>query len=158
MRRFVHLSFALLIAVALSACEPWPRDPENTTELVLESGTLRVGVIHNPPWTDTREGKLQGREIQLVEDFAESLDATPDWQAFGMHDGFRAIEHGEIDLLIGGLIEATPYKKAGYTRPYEISRTEDGHKLKHVLAVHSGENRFLVRLEQFLAQREAVPK
>lgn len=146
------------MTLSLLGCEPWPRDPENTTELVLESGKLRVGVIHNPPWVEVRDGNPQGREIRLVEAFAATLDVSPEWQAFGMHDGFRAIEQGEIDLLVGGLVQSSPYKAAAFTRPYEISRASDGRKLQHVLAVQRGENRFLVNLEQFLKQQEGLAK
>lgn len=158
MLRFVQLLFVLVGVAALGACEPWPRDSNNTTEMVLETGTLRVGVIHNPPWTDTNNDKPDGHEIQIVEAFAQSLGVEPEWQSFGTHDGFKALERGELDLLAGGLVKATPYKSAGFTRPYENSRSEDGRTLKHVLAVRRGENRFLVILEQFLKQREGVPE
>lgn len=126
--------------------------------MILETGRLRVGVIHNPPWTDARQGRPRGREIELVETFANSLNAEPQWQVFGMDEAFKALEQGEIDLLAGGLLDSTPYTAAGFTRPYEISRSKDGRAQKHVLAVHRGENRLLVDLEKFLRQREGLPQ
>lgn len=154
MLRFAPLLPALVICFALAACEPWPRDPEHTTEMILQSGELRIGVIHDPPWIDVRNGEPEGRETELLRDFAGRLDATPQWQVFGVHEGFKALENDEVDLLAGGLVQGMPYKQVGYTRPYRVTRTENGRLQKHVLAVRQGENRFLVTLERFLVDRE----
>lgn len=158
MPRFMQIIFALSIALALGACEPWPRDPEHTTEMTVQSGELRVGVIHSPPWTDIRQGEPQGREADLLRKFANELGVTPQWRVFGVHEGFKALEKHEIDLLAGGLVQGMPYKKVTYTRPFAETRDENGKLHKHVLAVRKGENRFLVTLEKFLAEREGIVK
>lgn len=143
-----------LLAVLVAACDPFPRDPHETTRMIEDSGKLRVGVIHDPPWADTSSHPPRGREIELVNAFARRLDAAPEWHYLGTHDGFKALEHGDIDMLIGGLVNASPYKKkAGFTRPYEKTRGrfEKKHK-QHVLAVRRGENRFLLKLDNYLKQ------
>lgn len=148
MPRLVFTLVALL--PVLAGCEQYPQDPLDTMEMVKESETLRVGVLHNPPWTDVCNSHYRGREVALLQVFAAELGAKPEWRAFGMHAGFHALESGEIDVLIGGLVKSTPYTNAGFTRPYSTSRSDDGKQLEHVIAVRRGENRFLVTLERFL--------
>lgn len=158
MPRFAQIFFALLISVVLAACEPWPRDPEHTTEMIQQGGALRIGVIHDPPWIDVRDGKPEGVEAELLREFAAKLGARAEWHVFGVHEGFKALENDEVDLLAGGLVEGMPYTKVGYTRPYRETRDENGKLHRHVFAVRQGENRFLVTLEKFLAETEGVPK
>lgn len=146
----------LALAIALTGCEPWPRDPEHTTEMVLQEGKLRIGIIHDPPWVDVKEGAPSGREVELLQEFAKRLGATPEWQVLGVHEGFKALENHEIDLLAGGLVHGMPYGNVGYTRPYRETRNDDGEVRMHVFAIRQGENRFLVALEKFLKEREGI--
>lgn len=52
-----------------------PTDPEGTADRV-RNATLRVGITHNPPWTDIAgAGDPGGTEADLVEAFAAELGA-----------------------------------------------------------------------------------
>ncbi|MFC7405577.1 transporter substrate-binding domain-containing protein [Georgenia alba] len=143
-----------VVVLALGACGlTIPTDPDGTLERV-RGGTLRVGVSPNPPWTDLPDGTdadPTGTEAELVEEFAQHLDAEVEWEAGGEEELVTSLERGEIDLLIGGLTARTPWvDKVGTTYRYTVTYDAHGQEEQHVMAVPMGENAFLVELEHFL--------
>ncbi|MFD4422450.1 transporter substrate-binding domain-containing protein [Agromyces sp. NPDC058484] len=139
-------------AVVLSGCSiDIPVDPHGTLDRVRD-GSLRVGVSHNPPWTDITEGRSpSGIEPELIVQFAEELDAEIEWTEDGESTLAIALERGELDVVIGGLLENTPWTaRAAVTRPYAETTGDGGRSEKHVMLVRKGENAFLVELEEFL--------
>lgn len=146
-----------LMTIVLSGCGI-PADPEGTLDRVTD-GTLRVGVSHNPPWTETAaSGDPAGAEVRLVEQFAESLGADVEWTELSEARLIAALERGELDLVVAGLVEDTPWTDAAaITRPYTEARDAEGRTQRHVMAARMGENAFLVQLERFLAEREVTP-
>jgi polar amino acid transport system substrate-binding protein len=107
-----------LLALALAGCE-FPADPEGTLERV-RGGTLRVGVVHDPPWADTGGGgEPQGVEPELIRRFAESLDAEVEWHE-GTESSLAAALGGfQLDVVVGGLTRTFPYPEdAAMTAPY----------------------------------------
>lgn len=149
---------ALLLAVlsvTMVSCSGIPADPEGTLERV-SGGTLRVGVSHSPPAADVGSGEPEGAEPDLVREFAESLDAQVTWVEGGEEYLMEALKQGDLELVLGGLTESSPWTdKAALTRPYAESTNRWGDPQKHVFAAPLGENAFLSRLEEFLAGREA---
>src|SRR5690606_37034924 len=142
----------LLLAGLLGACDEIPRDPERTLEKVLQRGELRVGLIHAPPHVDGRVSPPRGKEIDLLRDFADQLGVAPRWQVLPLDDAFEALRAGDIDVLAGGLVSASPYASyVAFTRPYSVTPPSfNDEPEQHVLAVRKGENRLLVTLEKFL--------
>ena len=65
--------FALALVSLAAGCQ-FPRDPEGTLDRV-EGGTLRVGVVEDPPWVE-----LGGREPGGVE---PEIVGTPPGMAAG---------------------------------------------------------------------------
>lgn len=138
------------LALALSSCSGIPADPEGALDRV-RGGTLRVGVSHSPPYSDVRGAEPAGSEADLAREFAASLDAEVQWVDGGEEHLMESLHHGELDLVIGGLTESSPWTdKAALTRPYTESTDSWGKSRKHVLAAPLGENAFLSELEQFL--------
>jgi polar amino acid transport system substrate-binding protein len=157
MSRLSHwFTIGILVAAVplVSGCGTVPTDPEGTFERV-SGGTLRVGVSISSPWTEQiADDDFAGTEVELVERFAAELDAEIQWTAAGEEALIRRLEHDELDLVIGGLTDQTPWiDKAAITRPYAETSDEHGTR-KHVMAVQMGENRFLVELETFLLEGE----
>lgn len=116
----MDLRGALLAAglTAVPACD-LPRDPEETLERV-RGGTLRVGVIENEPWTRVDGDEVSGVEADLVREFAATLDADVAWVLAGP-DALEALEHFELDLVVGGLDHRDPWKqRVGLTRPWFV--------------------------------------
>ena len=105
-------------AVSTAACGI-PRDPEGTLARV-QGGVVRVGVVHSPPWASlAASGGAQGVEPHLVRALAAELGARVEWVPGGESELLAALEHRKLDLVIGGLSDASPWKpKLGLTRPY----------------------------------------
>ncbi len=143
---------ACSILLLLSGCTAIPADVDGTLRNV-QGGELRVGITHNPPWTDTADPAApSGREVRLVEQFADSIDATIEWTVGSeavLADELRA---GSLDLAVGGFTDDTPWTDdAAITAPYAEHRV-DGTSKKHVWLTVPGENQFLTTLDTFLAE------
>lgn len=84
MRRILGGVVAVLL---LAGCGgPFPADPDGTLQRVT-GGTLRVGVSANDPWTAAEPGGPPGGlEVDLVTEFAESLDAGVEFTVGGEED------------------------------------------------------------------------
>ncbi len=114
---------ALLAAavLALAGCG-MPKDPEGTLDRA-RGGTLRVGLLLDPPWSGLSEGRPEGVEVELLEGFAKSIGATIEWKVGPAGELMKALEHRQLDVVAGGLTKENPFlKKLGVTRPYH--RTE----------------------------------
>jgi polar amino acid transport system substrate-binding protein len=147
-----------LVAGVLASCGlSVPTDPNGTLDRVT-GATLRVGVSPNPPWTDVTQGsEPTGTEVVLVREFAATLPAEVSWTVGGEEALITALEHGELDLVIGGLTADTPWEKhVAITKPYAEGTGPDGKRIKLVMAAPPGENAYLLRLEKFLISRSSV--
>ncbi|WP_255396364.1 transporter substrate-binding domain-containing protein [Kocuria sp. CNJ-770] len=143
----------VLVLVATGCAASYPADPHKTLERVTGS-VLRVGISHNEPFVSVEHPAPSGREVALVEDYASTLDAEVEWTADGEEELVDQLEHGDLDMVIGGLTDKTPWKqKVGLTRPYTQTVDEFGQTEKHVMAVRKGENAFLLDLDEFLQTR-----
>ena len=114
----------LLLVVCLSgaSCNNLPRDPKETLKHV-QGGRLRVGLVENPPWVIRTAGEPQGAEVELVRQLAQSLGATPEWHWGSEQRHMEALEHYELDLLIGGITDQTAWSKyVGLTSPFYEER------------------------------------
>lgn len=124
-RSFSLAAAVLSIAIAIG-CD-FPADPEGTLDRV-EGGTLRVGVIDDPPWVELRPGREpQGVEPELVRRFAEEVGAEIEWVEGTESDLAAALGGFQLDILIGGLTRDFPYTDdAAMTRPYVDTEVEIG--------------------------------
>lgn len=139
------------LAMLLTACGlSIPADPDGTLERVT-GGHLRVGVSHNPPWTDIAGGGTpSGTETELITDFASAHDAEIVWETGGEEQLMKQLRDGQLDVVIGGLTDSSPWAThAALTTPYVEATGNDGTTEKHVVAVPMGENAFMVALERY---------
>lgn len=126
-----------------------PRDPEQTLQQV-QSGKLRVGVSHCPPWTDTSGEQPGGIEPELVEQLAEQLDAKVEWTVDGQDRVLESLGRYELDLVVCGLTDSSPwFDLVGATQAYATVGD-----VKHIMAAPLGENRWLLQLDRFLQERK----
>jgi polar amino acid transport system substrate-binding protein len=113
--RLIVIIVACLLA---PACGGLPRDPEGTLQKV-QGGHLRVGLVEHPPWVVRTGGEPTGVEVELVRRFAAELHATPEWHWGGGQRHMEALERFELDLVVGGVTDSTPWAKyVGLTGPY----------------------------------------
>lgn len=125
-----------------------PTDPEGTLHTVTD-GELRVGVSADEGLADVPAGMPTGPLIDLVDEFADSLDADVHWTIDGEETLVGMMEEGEIDLVVGGITAQTPWvDRVGVTRGY--FGIEGAGDRAIVMFVPLGENAFLSKLELFL--------
>lgn len=146
----------LCMLFLVPACTPsMPVDPEGTLDRIA-GGTLRVGASDNGEWVSvepTREP--EGSEPELLRAFAAKLGASIEWSTGSEQVLAEDLKHGELDVVIGGLDDKTPWEKhAGLTMPYTESKDQRGETHKHVMLVRKGENAFLLELDKYLAEAE----
>lgn len=145
--RAVGLVLALTM---LAGCASYPADPYGTLERAT-GGVLQVGVVHNEPFVSVVGGEPSGQEVDLVERYAEGIDARVEWTAGSEGSLVDKLDHGQVDMVIGGLTSDTQWKKkVGLTRSYRQTTDEFGKKRRHVMAVRQGENALLLDLDRFL--------
>lgn len=160
--RRVACVVTMVTVLALAGCGMQiPADPSGTLDTV-RGGVLRVGVSLNDGFVETGEAgrdEPEGPEVELIEAFAESLGAEPTWTVGAEEALVRQLERGQLDLVAGGLTDATPWvDRAAVTRPYTDVIDDDGKTLKIVMLAPMGENAFLSALETFLDETgRAVP-
>lgn len=147
-----RLQGALLImvmAVSLAGCAiTVPADPNGTLQTV-SGGELRVGVSPDEGLADVSADVPTGPLIDLVESFADSLDADVEWKIDGEETLVGMLEDGDLDLVVGGFTDQTPWiDEAGITRGYPGISGADDRAI--VMLVPLGENAFLSDLEGFL--------
>lgn len=112
-------STLLLFILLIAACG-LPRDSEGTSDRV-RGGTMRVGVIENPPWASLAGGGSRGVEVSLIRRFAAGYGAEIRWIEGTEAELAEALAAREIDVVIGGLESDTPYvSEVGLTRPYVL--------------------------------------
>jgi ABC-type amino acid transport substrate-binding protein len=130
----------LVLALVVSGCG-LPHDVDGTLDRV-RGGVLRAGATDNPPWTEVAGERFAGAEVELVERFAADLGARVEWRRGSESALMTALGGGELDLVVGGLEERSPWvEQASLTHPYADGR---------VWAVPLGENGWQVEVEEFL--------
>jgi polar amino acid transport system substrate-binding protein len=121
------IAAALVPLTVCASCGSLPRDPEHTLEHVIQRKHVRIGLIENTPWVIHAPEGPRGAEVMIIQRFAASLGAAPDWFWGGEEEHMEALRHFELDLAIGGIASSTPWSKTiGLTRPYFVERVVVG--------------------------------
>lgn len=107
----------MFVLVASVSCN-LRRDGDGTLARV-RGGTMRVGVVDHPPWTHApARGGAWGIEGALVAELARDLRARIEWVRAPESRLLHALELGELDVVIGGLTDANPWKRrVAFTKP-----------------------------------------
>jgi polar amino acid transport system substrate-binding protein len=81
---------------------------------------MRVGVVENPPWsTFPRGGGAGGIEGALVAELARELGARVEWIRGSESPLLESLRLGELDVVIGGLTDDTPWtRRVALTKPF----------------------------------------
>ncbi len=101
----------------ITACN-LPRDAAGTLDRV-KHGTMRVGVISNPPWVVDSAGSVGGVEGSIVNGLAAQLGATVQWVRRPESELLLALQKRDLDMVVGGLTDAVPWQQSvAFTRSY----------------------------------------
>lgn len=118
-------TFVLALATLIGACD-LPRDAGGTLNRVRH-GTMRVGVVTNPPWANDSGAAASGVEAQLAKELATRLDAKVTWVRRPEAEMLLALHERELELVIGGLTSSVPWQKeVAFTRSYYTDTIEVG--------------------------------
>ena len=143
----------LAAALALTGCGI-PKDPDGTLDAAVERGILTVGASHSKPVLVVDGDEVSGPEAELIEAFAAAHAMTVEWVPGGEEKLVRMLEHGDVDLVVGGLTDKSPWEsKMGLTRPWAEDTDEYGEPIKRVVGAPLGENALISALERFFDER-----
>lgn len=119
---FHRLFIIFAVGFAAVSCNNLPRDPQKTSERV-QGGRLRVGLVEHPPFVIRTVGEPAGAEVELIRRFAREMNSEPEWHWGGEQKHLEALERFELDLVIGGFNDSTPWRnRIGLTSPYFKNR------------------------------------
>jgi polar amino acid transport system substrate-binding protein len=155
LRRTPLLTLVGVLLAVMAGCQgTFPADSQGTLDRVT-GGELRVGVSENPPWTEVApDGTVSGSEIELLTDYAETIDADIEWVPAGENVLAAEMAAGNLDVVVGGLPSDAPWtSEIALTRPYTSTQGPEGRTVEIVLGVTPGENALQVDLERFLAEQ-----
>lgn len=143
---------ALLLAVVVSATAGCglqvPTDPDGTLDRVT-GGELRVGASPHGGLVQVSGASVSGTEADLVQDYAASIGSAVQWTTGGEESLVGALTHGDLDLVVGGITDQTPWAdRVAVTRGFPNPENPHGENL--VWLAPLGENRFVSSLEAFL--------
>jgi polar amino acid transport system substrate-binding protein len=76
-------------------------------------------VTAHEPWAQIDDGEPQGVEVEIVKELAGERGAEIEWVRGNESELMQSAEAFELDLVIGGITEDSPWKdRVGMTRPY----------------------------------------
>ncbi len=81
---------------------------------------MRVGAVERRPWTTLpANGGAGGLEGALVAELARELGARIEWVRSTESQLFEALKLGELDIVIGGFTEGSPWaRQVAFTKPF----------------------------------------
>lgn len=140
----------LVVTACLAGCGVQiPTDPEGTLDRV-RGGELRAGASASGQLVTIDRGAVGGSLAEIVEGFAESLDARVEWTVGSEEELVEGLESGDLDLAIGGMTDRTPWTdRVAVTRAFSSMPSADA---PVVLLLPMGENAWQVELESYLDQ------
>lgn len=142
-----RVAVLMLAPLLLGACSSIPRDAADSLA-DIRGGEVLVGAALHPPFVEvTGDGAPTGTEVELIEAWAEDLNATVAWETGSETVLVGKLADGELDVVIGGFDDQTNWSnEVAMTRPYGTG--PDG--TARVVLTEPGENALLVDLEVFL--------
>ena len=123
----------LLLSLVLSACSPFPKDPDGTTQRVTREGAFRVGQVSN--------GRPAASASQAFLDRVEKATGARANIEMGSTEALLTrLEAGDLDLVVGEFIPSTPWKGRVHFMPELPRAGGPGERPVRAVAIRNGEN------------------
>ncbi len=134
-------SFALVSALALTACDALPRDPDGTSDRVAQSGRFTVALA---------DPSLRADPLvtSLIRDVERRSKARAQWQGGSGETLFKHLDDDRLDLVIGRFRADTPWATMAAFGPPLASHGESKDRLELKAAMRNGENRWIMTVER----------
>lgn len=134
---------ALVLVFGLSACADIPRDPNQTTDRVLQSQKFEVGLVSGSDADESgiiidRLESVTGAKATIIESEASLL--------------IDKLEQGRIELLIGSFAKNSPLKTSVTFSAPVGNRKVPANKPVIRAAMYPGENRWIMLVEKAVRQ------
>lgn len=147
-RRIIAIVLALGVLTAAGCGIRLPVDPDGTLDRIT-GHELRVGASASEGLVAIDDDVVSGPLPSLVEGFAAERDAEIVWTIDSEERLVDRLEHGRLDLAIGGMTDSTPWaERVSVTRGYAGIPGADGRKV--VVLMPLGENALQAALETYL--------
>lgn len=132
---------AAAATLLLAGCSGYPQDVENTYDHVVQSHSLRAGIVAAPP-------SVMAEERALARRIATAHGARPRFAVEASELLLRDLEQGRLDVVIGRFATKSPWTgKVALTGPAgAVKPAKDEPVLR--AAVRAGENHWLLEVDR----------
>jgi hypothetical protein len=132
---------ALAAILVLGACGNYPRDPEDTLNLVRQNNTFRVGLI-------ARGDAQSDKTNELIQRVAQATGARPVARSGDAEPLLLDLEEGKLDLVVGTFDEKTPWDTRVTVGPALERRLVGKTRQQLAPAMRNGENAWIALIER----------
>ncbi|HEX8578344.1 MAG TPA: hypothetical protein VF655_01960 [Allosphingosinicella sp.] len=132
-----------VLALLLSGCDNYPRDPEGTLQRVKSERVFRVGLVA-PLGAETMEAEPR----ELLRRLSERSGASPRLEQGPAEPLLDRLQKGELDLVLGRFEKKSPWSTLVTFAP--PLRVEKGGKtaIHLTAAMRNGENAWISLVER----------
>lgn len=105
--------WVISILVIFFECDHYPKDDRGTLKRVT-GNILIAGVTENPPYIILDDEQPRGIEVDMIREFAGTLNADIRWVTGPEETIFKLLAKGKVDIAAGGFTNHSPWKKEVY--------------------------------------------
>ncbi len=137
-----HLAIMGLLGLTLAGCD-MPRDPQRTTSLVRETGTIRLGWIEN--------AEADRHATDALAELQQKTGAKLRIRRGDSEEIFADLAEGKIDLAYGDFAMDSPWsKEVHFGRAIGWRARPPKHVATHRFAMRNGENGWIMTVDKAL--------
>ncbi|HEX9955188.1 MAG TPA: hypothetical protein VGB48_08255 [Allosphingosinicella sp.] len=132
-----------VLALLLSGCGDYPRDPEETLQRVKTERVFRVGVAG-----PVGVGQMEAELGELLQRLGQRTRARPQLEQGPAEPLLDRLEKGELDLVLGRFEKKSPWSTlVTFSPPLRVEKS--GKTVIHLTAVmRNGENAWISLVER----------
>jgi hypothetical protein len=131
------------LALLMSGCGDFPRDPDGTLKRVKSEGVFRVGLV-----APLDERQLDGEARELLRRLADRSGAAPRVERGPGEPLLDRLEKGQLDLVLGRFEKKSPWSTlVTFGPPLRVERS-GATDIHLTAAMRNGENAWISLVER----------